>query len=336
MLLALTMPNHVSPSRERVLAFATDPAWAGKPFWMLNVLRFKPDGGAEKYARYGAMMVAPGGPLDKAGGRVVLGGHARALVGAEEFDQVAIVEYPSPTAFVAMASSAEYEQVAQVRGAARARARAARANILPRSPQERLAGLESQYLIPMRAGFYQLEQPAPAVRAGRSVRRFTPATAWATPSGLVGGAAAGARVGETTSTKAQVEGFMADRTLGGAATPLWHLNLLKFIAGDGAKRYKSYARPMGKPGGLLNQYGARSTLARACFPSLLGEHDFDSAIIAEYPDRDHFLSMASDPEYLATSAHRHAALEQTCIVSVAPLLPAKLVRQLPRRTRASL
>ena len=48
--------------------------------------------------------------------------------------------------------------------------------------------------------------------------------------------------------------------------------------------------------------------------------DFERAIIAEYPSRESYLQMGSDPEYIAHAAHRHAGVEHTYIVSVVPEL----------------
>ena len=53
---------------------------------MLNLLRFKPDGGRERYAEYGAA-VAP--LLEKVGGRIVLAGEPAApLLGEASWDSV--------------------------------------------------------------------------------------------------------------------------------------------------------------------------------------------------------------------------------------------------------
>jgi hypothetical protein len=57
---------------------------------------------------------------------------------------------------------------------------------------------------------------------------------------------------------------------------------LRFARTGGEQEYNArYAKPMGRRGGMLAEYGARSTLAAACGPSLLGDVDFDEIIIAE-------------------------------------------------------
>jgi len=97
----------------------------------------------------------------------------------------------------------------------------------------RTAGLEAQYLIPMRPGWYSLDRapPPPTARVGQ----FDASNVWVTPSGLVGGTAEGSRVGETASSEAQAVGFCADERLG--AGKVWHLNMLKFQPDQGRESY---------------------------------------------------------------------------------------------------
>jgi uncharacterized protein (DUF1330 family) len=90
------------------------------PVQMLNLLDFKPGGGAERYAEYSAA-VAP--LLEKAGGRVLYAGAGGlALIGPSEWDLVAVVEYPSRRAFIEMTSSPEYMAIAHLRTEALERA----------------------------------------------------------------------------------------------------------------------------------------------------------------------------------------------------------------------
>ena len=83
------------------------------PIVMLNLLRFKPDGGQERYGEYGAA-VAP--LLERAGGRIVFAGDpATALLGDDSWDLVVLVEYPTRQAFLDMISSPEYEEIGHLR-----------------------------------------------------------------------------------------------------------------------------------------------------------------------------------------------------------------------------
>lgn len=109
------MDNSVQPeplNQEGFAAFA-ERAGDGAPVVMLNLLRFQPEGGRERYEEYGAA-VAP--LLEKAGGRVVFFGQpAPALIGEESWDLVILVEYPTRQAFLEMIGSGEYEAIAHLR-----------------------------------------------------------------------------------------------------------------------------------------------------------------------------------------------------------------------------
>ncbi|HEY7256973.1 MAG TPA: DUF1330 domain-containing protein [Solirubrobacterales bacterium] len=85
----------------------------GGPVVMLNLLRFHPEGGRERYADYSAA-VAP--LLDKVGGRIVFAGEPAApLLGDDSWDLVALVEYPSRRAFLEMISSPDYIAIGHLR-----------------------------------------------------------------------------------------------------------------------------------------------------------------------------------------------------------------------------
>lgn len=78
------------------------------PIHMLNMLRFKADGGRDKYRQYGKH-TAP--LLAKAGAKVISRCEARAtLIGGEDWDVVLVVEYPSREAFLDMVTSEEFLQ----------------------------------------------------------------------------------------------------------------------------------------------------------------------------------------------------------------------------------
>lgn len=285
---ALKAPKNVMPDPAALQAFGSDPAWAGRPFWMLNVLMLKNAAKYQEYARYMEAELLP-----KANARPVFDGYARTVIGRKAYQRVIIVEYPSPEDFLKMAMSPAY---AKGHGARR-------------------QGLAEQYLIPMRPGWFHLGRPAPA--ASRPIQRFTAPAAAATPSGLVGSAVDGAREGVTSASCAQAEAFVLDDLLGPGKV-VWHLNLLRFAGEAGKQSYQGYAKAMGGRSGVLSQFGARSTLATACYKSLLGDADFDEAIFAEYPSRDAFLSMGASDEYLRTAHLRHRGLEETYIISCLP------------------
>lgn len=86
---------------------------ADGPVVMLNLLDFKPDGGAERYGEYSAA-VAP--LLERAGGRILYAGNADgALIGPSGWDLVALVQYPTRQAFLDMITSPEYLEIAHLR-----------------------------------------------------------------------------------------------------------------------------------------------------------------------------------------------------------------------------
>ena len=100
-----------APDPEAAAAFA---ARAGDgPVYMLNLLEFVPDGGAERYGEYGEA-VAP--LLAGVGGRAIFAGRpAEHLIGEGSWDMVLVVEYPTRQAFLDMVSSPEYQSIAHLR-----------------------------------------------------------------------------------------------------------------------------------------------------------------------------------------------------------------------------
>ena len=86
---------------------------ANEKVYMLNVLWFKKDGGAEKYAQYAAT-AAPF--VEELGGRM-LDGFAPdlSLIGEWDPDLFFIVEWPSWEAFTKLPKSEGYQKIAHLR-----------------------------------------------------------------------------------------------------------------------------------------------------------------------------------------------------------------------------
>lgn len=87
----------------------------GGPVTMLNLLRFKLDGGRESYNKYSRAIIPF---LDEVGGEVVYYGNtATALVAPQgsEWDAVLLVRYPSRQAFSRMVADPEYQQITHLR-----------------------------------------------------------------------------------------------------------------------------------------------------------------------------------------------------------------------------
>ena len=98
--------NAVTPTSEQMQTFLALPEG---PVLMLNLLKFKPDGGAQEYAKY---IEAVGPLLKKNGAKVLIGGEAATcLIGSADWDMIALVEYPTPAALYQMVTSDEYQAI---------------------------------------------------------------------------------------------------------------------------------------------------------------------------------------------------------------------------------
>jgi uncharacterized protein (DUF1330 family) len=111
------MSSRLEPTPEQFAALAARPTDA--PVVMVNLLKFKSDGGRERYLQYGRE-VAP--HLERVGATVVYGGEAPAVViGDGEhpwWDSILVVQYPTPQAFIDMVMTQEYATVHENRAAA--------------------------------------------------------------------------------------------------------------------------------------------------------------------------------------------------------------------------
>jgi uncharacterized protein (DUF1330 family) len=99
------------PNEEAMSAFSERAA--DGPVFMLNLLEFQPDGGAERYGEYGEA-VAP--LLARAGGKPIFAGRpAESLIGEGTWDLMVLVSYPTRQAFLEMVSSPEYQAIEHLR-----------------------------------------------------------------------------------------------------------------------------------------------------------------------------------------------------------------------------
>jgi uncharacterized protein (DUF1330 family) len=99
------------PNQEALSAFSERAA--DGPVFMLNLLEFQPDGGAERYGEYGEA-VAP--LLARAGGKPIFAGRpAESLIGEGTWDLMVLVSYPTRQAFLEMVSSPEYQAIEHLR-----------------------------------------------------------------------------------------------------------------------------------------------------------------------------------------------------------------------------
>ena len=101
----------INPTPEQMQVFMSAPLEG--PVLMVNLLRFKAEGGREAYLEYGKR-VQP--HLARVGARLVFHASAKAtVIGDDSWDEVLIVEYPSRQAFLDMVRDADYQAAAEHR-----------------------------------------------------------------------------------------------------------------------------------------------------------------------------------------------------------------------------
>ena len=84
------------------------------PIVMVNLLKFKPDGGAESYRKYyeGTKELMMGKAITRA---VYRGDGLMTVIGGEEWDEIALYEYPSIETFIEMNRNKEYRALVHYR-----------------------------------------------------------------------------------------------------------------------------------------------------------------------------------------------------------------------------
>jgi uncharacterized protein (DUF1330 family) len=88
----------------------------GGPVVMLNLLRFRPDGGRESYAQYATALRET--YLNKYGAQVLYAGQGSTALVADDgqsWDAVLLVRYPSRDAFSKMVADPQYQQFTHFR-----------------------------------------------------------------------------------------------------------------------------------------------------------------------------------------------------------------------------
>lgn len=110
----------IQSNQDQFQALAAAAKTNDAPFVMLNLLKFKKEGGREAYLRY----IAESGPFVKGvGAEVIYFGKANELLnGSQTWDVVMLVKYPSRQAFLQMANNPDYLKVHEYRADALERA----------------------------------------------------------------------------------------------------------------------------------------------------------------------------------------------------------------------
>jgi uncharacterized protein (DUF1330 family) len=80
-----------------------------KPFVMLNLLKFKKEGGRKSYVRY---LEEANRFMEEVGGKLLMFSQPKELLtGEETWDLLMLVQYPSRKSFLAMANNPEYLKI---------------------------------------------------------------------------------------------------------------------------------------------------------------------------------------------------------------------------------
>lgn len=83
------------------------------PIVMVNLLKFREEGGVESYAQYERIASKF---VQELGGRLIYrGNYLMPVIGKDDWDEVIIVEYPSIAAFIEMQRNKEYQAAVHFR-----------------------------------------------------------------------------------------------------------------------------------------------------------------------------------------------------------------------------
>lgn len=95
------------------------------------------------------------------------------------------------------------------------------------------------------------------------------------------------------------------RFLEGGDGPVVLVNLVR-IRPDGHDAYRRYGEAVAP---LLARHGAEVLYAGEPVERLIGDEDWDVAVVARYPSRSALAALVGDPDFEATAPLRHEALE---------------------------
>lgn len=125
-------------------------------------------------------------------------------------------------------------------------------------------------------------------------------------------------MGNIKPTKDQMLAFLEAQISG----PIHMLNLLKFTRSEsgssGKTQYGDYGAAVIT---MIEERGGKVVWSGKPFAALIGdEHDdWDMAVIIEYPSKDAFIEMTSNPNYGKISGDRSSSLANSALIPCRPL-----------------
>ena len=96
-----------------------------------------------------------------------------------------------------------------------------------------------------------------------------------------------------------------ERFLTGDDGPVVLVNLVR-LRRDGGDAYERYREALGP---LAARVGAEVLYAGTSAGTLIGEQDWDLALVVRYPSRQAVADLVHDPDFVTLTERRHAALE---------------------------
>jgi len=111
----------------------------------------------------------------------------------------------------------------------------------------------------------------------------------------------------------------------GEMGPVVMLNLLKFkdaAEGEASPGEKAYQRYGDAAVAMIEERGGRVLWQGRADQVLIGDpaEDWDTVVLVEYPSRQSFIEMVSNPDYMKAHEHREAGLERTIVLACTPVV----------------
>ena len=96
------------------------------------------------------------------------------------------------------------------------------------------------------------------------------------------------------------------------------VNLLKYRRSGGSGEYRQYGDAVTA---MVERTGGRLIYVGRCDQVLIGDEGgdgWDAIALVEYPNRQAFIDMVSQPDYQKAHTHREAGLERTVLLATTP------------------